>query len=102
MLYQSDFKKWIEEVHGSTDWPNLQVELISTQLEFISTKAKTSRLLTPNYDIDNAAKLILDCMTSSGLIWKDDKQVISLCATKRFADTDEQSGTYLSLWVAEE
>lgn len=61
-------------------------------VEFVSTKAKTSKLLTPNYDIDNAVKLPLDVMTASGRFWKDDKQVAELVAGKRFKETDEDAG----------
>ena len=60
--------------------------------EFVSTKARTSKLLTPNYDIDNAVKLPLDVMTASGRFWKDDKQVAELVAAKRFKTTDEDAG----------
>lgn len=65
---------------------------VAVVLEFVSTKAKTSKLLSPNYDIDNAAKLPLDVMTASGNFWKDDKQVTQLYAVKRFAASDEQPG----------
>jgi Holliday junction resolvase RusA-like endonuclease len=58
-------------------------------VEFCSTKARTSKLHTPNYDIDNAVKLPLDVMTASGRFWKDDKQVAELVAGKRFKTPDE-------------
>lgn len=35
-------------------------------------------------DVDNAAKGIMDCM--NGLIWRDDKQVVTLTAAKHYND----------------
>ena len=102
MQYQADFVQWIEEIRNETEWSTINKELCSTQLEFVATKARTSKLHTPNFDIDNACKLILDCWTSSGLIWTDDKQVVTLCASKRFATPEEAAGTFFSVWLEEE
>lgn len=80
--------------------PNVTDPLTVT-LIFRCTKARTSRLIVPRYDIDNLAKLPLDCMTSSGLFWKDDVQVAELIAIKRFTETNEEPGTLVSVELYE-
>lgn len=40
-------------------------------------------------DVDNLAKLVLDAMTRSGQWWRDDTQIVSLHAHKRYGDTPE-------------
>lgn len=97
MEYQHAFKQWLKTVQDA-GWPRIDKQLCEVELQFISTKAKSSRLLTPNYDIDNASKLILDCVTTSGLIWHDDKTIVKLIASKRFA-VDEQAGTHFTLLI---
>jgi len=41
-------------------------------------------------DVDNLAKLILDQITKSGRIWRDDSQVVSLTVHKFWAVPNEQ------------
>lgn len=79
-------------------WPQTGKELLSVDLEYLCTKARTSKLITPRYDIDNLIKLTLDCITSTGLIWTDDVSVVTLRAHKRFRDPKtEDAGTLLRL-----
>lgn len=49
----------------------------------------------PSRDIDNHAKRIMDCVTTSGLVWLDDEQVDELIV-RRLAGQREQ-GTKLVL-----
>ena len=35
-------------------------------------------------DIDNYCKWVLDCLNSTGNVWKDDSQVVSMTAVKRY------------------
>ena len=41
-------------------------------------------------DVDNLAKLILDQITRSGCVWRDDSQVVSLTVHKFWAVANEQ------------
>ena len=97
MQYQHDFRRWLEETN-TTDWPRVDKELVSVDLEYLCTKARTSRLITPRYDLDNLIKLTLDCFTSSKLLWADDVTVASITAHKRFrSPEDEEAGTWFSM-----
>jgi len=100
--YQHSFKAWLKDgAQTANDWPYIHKQLCVVELEFISTKARTSKLTTPPYDIDNASKLILDCITTAQLVWHDDKTVVGLHAFKRFAADDEQAGTNFSVYLKE-
>jgi Holliday junction resolvase RusA-like endonuclease len=48
-------------------------------------------------DADNLAKLVLDRITRSGRIWRDDSQVALLRVEKYWAITDARIGVYLSV-----
>jgi Holliday junction resolvase RusA-like endonuclease len=91
---------WLKEgAQAAYPWPYIDKQLCIVDLEFISTKAKTSKLTTPPYDIDNASKLILDCVTTAGLVWYDDKTIVGLNASKRFAQEGETAGTHFSVYL---
>lgn len=40
---------------------------------------------TSKPDSDNLAKLVLDCITKAQNLWRDDSQVVILCAQKQYA-----------------
>ena len=48
-------------------------------------------------DADNLVKLVLDRITRSELIWRDDSQVAYLTVAKHWADKDENVGCNLTL-----
>lgn len=48
-------------------------------------------------DADNLVKLVLDRITRSDLIWRDDSQVAYLTVAKYWADKDENVGCNLTL-----
>lgn len=50
------------------------------------TKPKTSKLEAPSPDADNYAKGIMDALTQSGTVWKDDKQIVRLNIQKSWCD----------------
>lgn len=60
-------------------------------VENIVPKPRTSKLKHPNGDVDNYAKAALDILNEAA--WVDDKQIISLTSTKRFAGPAEIAGT---------
>jgi Holliday junction resolvase RusA-like endonuclease len=63
------------------------------EIEFICKKPKTSTYDYPAAvgDIDNLTKAVLDAITSSGIIWLDDRQVVELIAIKRYQEVGEDS-----------
>lgn len=88
-------------VQIATDLEYYEKGNISVTIEFVCTKAKTSKLLTPRYDIDNLVKLPLDIMTKAGNFWRDDVQINHLTATKRFAAPNEAAGTTITYQLTE-
>lgn len=44
----------------------------------------------PSGDVDNYAKSALDGL--NGVVWEDDRQVVQMGATKRWAGEEEESG----------
>jgi Holliday junction resolvase RusA-like endonuclease len=51
-------------------------------------------------DADNLAKLVLDQITRSGRIWRDDSQVVRLVVEKRWALVGESAGCVLRIETA--
>jgi Holliday junction resolvase RusA-like endonuclease len=59
---------------------------VSVSLAFHVERPKTTKLAAPKPDIDNYAKSVLDAFNDAGVIWKDDTQVVTLAATKQWAE----------------
>jgi len=51
-----------------------------------AAKPKTTKLPHPKWDVDNAAKSVLDAITKDGRFWADDSQVALLKVTKRWTE----------------
>ena len=64
----------------------------------IGLKARTSKLSTPNGDVDNFDKAALDAITTAKGYWIDDKQVRYLFSEKRFAEKGEEPRTEVSIY----
>ena len=69
-------------------------------IEIVCTKPKTGKLKHPRGDVDNYAKSVMDVLTKSNRFWKDDVQVVSLYAFKRYCDplTNENAGSHVYLY----
>lgn len=96
--YPASYKKWVTkfvELFASSDIPFFEGP-VHVDLLFLITKARTSKLQFPGGDVDNYAKSVLDGLTKIQ-VWKDDKQVVSLHVTKRFAGLGESAGIQLSI-----
>lgn len=67
-------------------------------IEIVCTKPKTGKLLHPRGDVDNYVKGVMDIMTKSNNFWKDDVQVVSLYAYKRYTQPPETAGSHVYLY----
>ena len=105
------FSKWGGGVHYTPSYQNFYSAcqqqlgrikagskdgLFVVGMEFLHTRARTSKLLTPRGDCDNLAKGPLDAMTKVEKAWKDDTQVSHLVVAKRFLEPrDERPGVHI-------
>lgn len=69
---------------------------LTVRVTVICTRAKTSKLTTPKGDVDNYAKAVLDAITHAG-IWTDDKWIVDLSVTKRFAIPGQAARTLVEI-----
>ena len=67
-------------------------------VESVSTKARTSKLTYPRYDVDNSAKAALDVITKATGYWHDDDQIVALLSTKRFAAKGEDAHSVVHIY----
>ena len=65
---------------------------LAVLVQIVSSRPRTSKFTTPRIDLDNGTKPILDLLTSTGFIG-DDRQIVKLYATKRYANKGEQPHT---------
>jgi Holliday junction resolvase RusA-like endonuclease len=67
-------------------------------VESVSTKARTSKLTYPRYDVDNTAKAVLDVVTKVSGWWYDDDQIVLLTSSKRFAAKGEAAHSNVHIY----
>ena len=65
-----------------------------------SVPAKTRKEHVVKPDLDNCVKFMLDVLTRAGY-WKDDKQIISIYAFKKYTDDDSSNG-YWNVEITEQ
>lgn len=87
--YKGSYGIWkplAERLLKSAVWPVMQTgDPVHIMLEVVKRKARTSKLVVPNGDLDNYVKAVLDAVTKAEKAWKDDVQVQTLHTHKRFA-----------------
>lgn len=91
--YPKKYKDWMayaDEVIPVQEHDSPAQVLVT--LDFVVSKARTSKLTRPSGDIDNYMKAILDALTKKKF-WKDDVDIVDVSATKRFAAPDEEAHT---------
>lgn len=64
---------------------------------FVLTKPPTGKKKWPRGDGDNYEKGLYDAITTSGLVWADDDQIIVGKWHKRYADEDEEAHTFIRI-----
>jgi len=73
---------------------------VSVTAEFICLAPKTTKLPFPKPDLDNYLKSLLDAVTESATLWKDDCQVNASKTSKRWAAEGERTGIKLKVTYA--
>lgn len=69
---------------------------IALMIETVTERPKTTKFTTPMGDVDNFAKGPMDLLTKLGKGWLDDRQIVFLVSTKRWAEDGEQLGFSLT------
>lgn len=69
---------------------------IALLIETVTERPKTTKFTTPMGDVDNFAKGPMDLLTKLGKAWVDDRQIVFLASTKRWAEAGEELGFYLT------
>lgn len=77
---------------------------LDVQVEFVMPrpaglpKRKPTPPHTKRPDVDKLIRSILDALT--GVVWRDDSQIVDLHPTKRYAELDEQPGARIRVVAA--
>lgn len=110
--YPKTYQRWMAEAdqllrplaEGAAPSP----EDIHVAVHTVALKPKTGKLPAPRGDVDNYAKAALDAITKAQLVWCDDKQLITMQATKRYAVGAETPHTFIraslsmgGVWLAD-
>lgn len=85
-----DFREQAKEKVEETLGPNHKPLLghLAVSIEIYVGRPKSTKLDYPKPDIDNYVKAVLDVL--NGLMWEDDSQIISVYATKQWAEENEE------------
>lgn len=95
-----DWKKAVAEyvkAHVQHTPEGLHEAPVFLTAEYIATPPKTTKLAFPKPDIDNYEKSLLDALTMSEVIWKDDTQVHTMVSQKRWTVGPEEPGISVRL-----
>jgi len=100
--YAKTYKAWKQKAERWLSPGTFQLDAdvpLLVETEAIVRKPKTSKLDYPKGDTDNYAKGPLDVITKVGGYWDDDRQVVCLMSSKRFAARDEQPRTEVHIYA---
>lgn len=93
--YAKGYADWMKEAAGfvkdALDVPTHAP--LEVDIECVCKRPAKPTSTVPIGDVDNYAKGPLDVITKSGVVWGDDKQVVSLRVSKRFAAPGEAPHT---------
>jgi len=100
--YGKTYKAWKQQAERWLSPGTLHLDIARSlwvEIEVIVRKPETTRLAYPKGDIDNYTKGPLDVITKVGGYWQDDRQVVGLISSKRFADKDEHPKTEVHIYA---
>lgn len=92
--YQQYYAEAIHQVCrqvGSWDLNDRLQGPLCVAIDVACKRPKSTKLLAPAPDADNFAKGFLDVCTKAG-VWDDDRSVVALHVTKRWAQDGEEEG----------
>jgi len=98
--YAGPYKRFIAEAAGVVDevfsegYPLLEGPL-HVSLSMKVKKPKTTKFNYPKWDVDNGIKACLDCLNKK--LWVDDSQIVSIEASKSWADEGEEGYFVISI-----
>lgn len=96
--YSPTYKRWMAESQeyiryldeAPTDKP------LAVFIEVVCPAPKQSKFNTPMGDVDNFMKGPLDLLTKSGKTWGDDRQIVFVACSKRWAkDENDEIGFHI-------
>jgi len=104
-------KPWRSDVRGhlldDDNQPKARFDgAVHVEAEFVMVRpGGTPKRSTPpavkKADLDKLLRAVFDAITSAG-VWRDDKQVVSVVASKRLAEIGQTPGLHLFITVANE
>ena len=91
--YPKTYKNWMYDAAASMASltpPTPDEAPVFVLVSTVCKRPKNPANSFPIGDVDNYAKAILDAITKAGIMWKDDKQIVTLIVGKRYAEEDEE------------
>ena len=68
-------------------------------IDILGTRPKKTKFTSPNGDVDNFVKGLLDCC--NGSMWKDDSQIVELHATKAWHEPGDEGFALIQVGIKE-
>lgn len=91
--YGAPYKKWMAAAAKELEGQAITEKFtgpVAVAIEVICKRPAKPANEYPVGDVDNYAKGPLDAINSQGSFWNDDKQVVQLNVTKRYAEKGEK------------
>lgn len=96
MQYRKDVYAFLKTIKDK--YPVDDEAIFKVEIEFIHYRpSRPSRANCPRYDVDNLIKAPLDAITYTGMIWKDDIQIVEVQGFKRYQEKGEAYGTKIKI-----
>lgn len=102
VYYGKTYKNWkqlAEDYLAPGDTGIAPTDGVLVVIIAVAKRAKTSKAVFPNGDVDNFAKGPMDVITKATGYWGDDKQVTWLLSGKRFAEPGEEPRTEVHIYT---
>lgn len=97
--YAKTYKNWREAAHSALEEVKTKFSgQIAVLTQVVAPRPKTTKRSYPNGDIDNYEKAAWDAVTKCSSAWDDDDQITVALTTKRYAEGDEDTGIFLTIY----